>query len=476
MIRATLLTMFVSTGCLAEPHVTPAPPKLDGDAPDLAQRIAAAKANVLADTCFQTEQDASVCDWGDFAYDPSQFAMTQSTNEAILIVDGFSELPFRAIRYQNRLKGFFRVGEGGEFSPVSFSWHAPVVLHETLRGFADPDLIPAESLRELGGPLTDVYGPYALNAGHGSYVFSILVEANPRQPIVILDHLRYDKFALEEFCDGSGTDASISRLREKSRVVAANLQWLMAEQNVRFVNVSAGESLDTMRELWTSRCRGIRPSDSILRKKLNAYAPIVEALYKTPGVFAAQASINASNSQDFPFDYPSPSYPNRVLAGFFTTLNSGLDEKGRKDGTSSTTLSGWPGRQNVDIYLNSGVQPNRPFRYNTTPLLQVDSFGVDIYPITQTTTSWIAPLALSRFIHLRYERFGAEEMSDDLISRIRSEMTPGECPEQPESNCAYQDPLKHGQIEAVRLGYRALEYVEPDSQQSTLSRRMEYSQ
>jgi len=299
------------------------------------------------------------------------------------------------------------------------------------------------------------------------------VEANPRQPLVVLDHLSYDKFAREEFCDGSGSEDSLRRLRERSTLVAANLRRLMAEQRVRFVNVSAGESLDTMRELWTNRCAGARPGDDLLRAKLAAYTPIIDALYNTPGVFAAQAAINASNSQDFPFDFPSADYPNRLLAGYFTTLESGLDAGGQRDGSGTAALSGWPGRQNVDVYLNSGVQPSRPFRYNATPLLQVDGFGVDIFPITHTTTSWIAPLALSRFINLRYERFGTEAMSDALISRIRAELTPGGCSEQSSALCAYQDPLKHGQTEAVRLQYRAREYVEPDSQQSTSSRWME---
>ncbi|MFY0582274.1 hypothetical protein ACN28S_55560 [Cystobacter fuscus] len=120
MIRSILLSMSVATACNAAPHVPPSPEPDGGGAPELAQRIATAKANILADTCFQTEQDDSVCHWGDFPYDPSQFSMTPSTNEAILIVDSFSTLPPRAIRYQNRLKGFFRVGQGERSPPPPF--------------------------------------------------------------------------------------------------------------------------------------------------------------------------------------------------------------------------------------------------------------------------------------------------------------------------------------------------------------------
>jgi|SRR6218665_1245932 len=479
MFRPFLLTsvasFFVSTtACSAEPR--PLQPEDAGlPSQSLKDRIAARKAQVEADTCFQTAPDDSVCDWGDFPFDPNEFSMAENTGEAILIIDDFPELPPRAIRYKNRLKGFYRADSGGGLSPVAFSWHAPVVLHETLSEFASPDFIPAEWLRPLGAPVENVYVNYSFQgAGHGNYVFSALVESNPHQPIVVLDQLKYSQFALTEFCDASGTSDSISRLRARSQRVADSLRQFMSAHNVRFVNVSAGESLETMRGRWAQSCGGATPSDSLLRKKLNAYEPIVDALYNTPGVFAAQASIDASNVQDNPFDFPLAKYPNRLLVGFFTSLESGLDASGR----GSSSLTGWPARQTVDLYLNSGVLPSRPFNYNATPLLQVNVFGVDIFPITRTTTSWITPLALSRFIHLRYgdSRFSGHAMSNALIQDIRGVMVPGGCSAQPNGRCAYQDPLKHGQLEVVRLGYRDTEYLEPLSQQSMSSRWMEHSQ
>src|SRR6218665_3373607 len=307
MFRPFLLTsvasFFVSTtACSAEPR--PLQPEDAGlPSQSLKDRIAARKAQVEADTCFQTAPDDSVCDWGDFPFDPNEFSMAENTGEAILIISDFPELPPRAIRYKNRLKGFYRADSGGGLSPVAFSWHAPVVLHETLSEFASPDFIPAEWLRPLGA----------------------LVESNPHQPIVVLDQLKYSQFALTEFCDASGTSDSISRLRARSQRVADSLRQFMSAHNVRFVNVSAGESLETMRGRWAQSCGGATPSDSLLRKKLNAYEPIVDALYNTPGVFAAQASIVASNVQDNPFDFPLAKYPNRLLVGFFTSLESGLD-------------------------------------------------------------------------------------------------------------------------------------------------------
>lgn len=427
--------------------------------PVLKGRLESARAAIESDGCFREEPDVSSCAWGDFAFDPGQFAMGQDTGEAILIVDDFPALPPRAIRYKNRIQGYFRVEPQGVVGPVSFSWRAPVTLFQTLGSFATPDFHPAEQLRELREPLASTYGFHeAGNAGHGSFVLSLLVEANPHHPLVLLDTLSFRSFALEELCDASGTPEALHRLRAKAEGVAAQLRGLMGAQRVRFVNLSSGVTLESMREEWTAACGPMRPDDTVMRDKLGAYAPIYDALFNTPGVFAAQAAINAANRQDNPFDLPSEAFPNRLRVGFFTALDSGLGPDGRGP---SSRIEGWPGRSNVDLYVNTGVLPSRPFAHNSTPLLQVDGFGVDIHPITFTTTSWVAPLALSRFIHARSTHFADTEMSDALIQEVLSKLVPRGCDDLPEQRCIYQDPLLHGQTEAVRLNYRPREYVEP---------------
>ncbi|ADO73523.1 hypothetical protein [Stigmatella aurantiaca] len=463
MYRSCLLTPLVFSLCLVGcggeedgflPHEEPS--ESIGEL-TLSEQIDSAllAINNYKNFCSQTP-GAPLCQSQANRFEPNQFSMSPHTGEAILIVDDFSQLPLRAIRYKNRLKGFFRAQAGGNIQPVQFDWNTPATFFTVLTRFAAPDLIPAESLRRLSGPLNEVFGYLNdQNFGHGSIVFSLLIEANPRQPVVVLDRPTLPGIAPEEFCDASAE--SHPALLQKSEHVASELVRIMTEHNVRFVNVSFGETFETIRDSWRRACVGNLPSDSILREKLAAYKPILKALSKTPGVFAAQSAINASNAQDFPYDYPSQEYPNRVLAGYFTALTSGLDEQGRGN---SGALVGWPQRQNVDLYLNSGVLAQRPFPYNQTPLLQVDGFGTDIYPITTTATSWIAPLALSRFIHLRYSSFGNETMNDQLIEKIRARMVPVACGN-PKTACVFQDPLLHGQVEAVRLGYRTRLYQEP---------------
>ncbi|WP_226993926.1 hypothetical protein [Myxococcus hansupus] len=297
--------------------------------PVVANLIDSVKADILADTCF-LQQDVSHCSWGEFGFNPGRFSMARSTGEAILIVDDFPSLPPRVMRYHNRIKGYYRVGQNGTVAAVPFSWRAPTTLFHALDAFALPDFVPAESLRPLSQPLRDLFGFYDVgNIGHGSFVLSLLIETNPHQPIVLMDLIRMHGYALEDLCDASGSPESLARLSSKSHQVADELRRVMALHNVRFVNLSAGETLLTLRQQWASSCGGHVPHDDILRAKLNAYTPVADALFNTPGVFAAQAAINASNPQDFPFDFPSPAFPNRMLVGYFTVLDSGLDESGR---------------------------------------------------------------------------------------------------------------------------------------------------
>jgi hypothetical protein len=456
----TGLLLGVLGACDTAPVDEEAAPDMAPVDPALAARIEAAKEAILADRCFQERADGAGCAWGDFAYEPSAFAMRQDTREAVLVIDDFPGLPTWSIRYQNRLKGYYRVDTEGRLGAARFSWHAPVTLHQTLQGFASADFRPVEALRELREPLAAVYGAHLSNhATHGSFVLSLLVEANPHQPLVLVDSLGFHRFAPDAFCDGSGSPESLALLRQKAEAVADSLRGLMAEHRVRFVNLSSGVTLASVRAEWSQHCQGPLPEKEVLREKLLAYAPIYEALFRTPGVFTAQSAIDAVSPEANPFDLAAPgAYPNRLRVGFFTALASGLNAKGMGP---HPALGGWPAPANVDLYVNTGVLPERPFPHNRTPWLQVDAFGVDLLPITFSTTSWAAPLALSRFIHARSSTFADEPMSDALIARIKEWMVPVGCEELPGALCSYQDPLRYGQTEAVRLRYRPREYVAP---------------
>ncbi|AKQ69212.1 hypothetical protein A176_006124 [Myxococcus hansupus] len=446
-------------GCGETPQEPPPPLPRAPDA-ELLESIAAAAERVRSDTCFREREDVSTCAWVASTHEPAlDFAMTDSTGEAILIADDFRFVSPLMLRYRNRLRGVLRTTDDGTVATTQLTWHVPLRFHEVMTSFSGPDFIPAEWLRALRIPVDETYGArLGSGATHGNFVFALLVEANPQQPIVLWDDHGFRDVPLDAFCDTTGTPEALEPLREHARRKADSLRAYLDMYNVRFINYSRGTTVHTLRELWEHRCQAPAPANAVLLAKLKTEEPVLEVLFGSPGVFAAHAAGDVNSPEESPFDFPSERFPNRLRIGFFATLESGLDAMGRGP---LEGLRGWPGPQAVDVYLNSGVAPVRPFAYSPTPLLHASDFGMDVIPITHTSTSWIAPLGLSRFIHLRESLHGGQPLTNERVASLIDAMVPRACAGQPEGRCQYQDPLLHGQTEAMRLGYRPVEYVVP---------------
>lgn len=435
----------------APPAAPPAPPPSGGLDPALER----AKAAIAADTCFAQAQ-TSGCNWTEHAYAPREFAMERSSGEAIMIVDEFATLPLRAYRFRNRIKAYYRVAPGG-LAAATGGWRLPTVLAQVLDQYSGPGHVAAQPLGPLSSAIAARYPVLDLDStGHGSYVFSVLVDSNPHQPLVLVHGINLAEAAPADYCDASGSPDAQARLLVASQTVADKLRAVMAEHNVRFINYSQGHSLQVLAENWPKVCKTAVPAEPVLRAKLAAYGPMYKVLFATPGVITAHAGADGNSALDFPYDQASPEWPNRLRVGFFTSLKSGLDPEGRGDISS---LTAWPDGGRADIYVNTGVMPARPYAFGDTPLLQVDPYGVGLFPISAPTTSWVTPLALTRLINLRYSRFEGQAMNDTLVQQVLSGAVPQGCAGQPDGRCRFQDPLLHGQVEAVRLGYRPLRYT-----------------
>lgn len=415
--------------------------------PSLQLRIDQAVARISGDTCF-SQSDTSGCQWANYSVGSGHFDMAPSTGEAILIIDSFGEGVYpHLLRYRNRILGFYRAS-GDAVVAENLSMRLPKQLGDSLLSFAGPEFIPSVLLAEVGRAASAAYRNVPLLfLGHGGIVFGHLVELAPEQPLVLLDMTGFLGL-LPTLCNGPD-EAAMSAARAHFTALAASLRTTMRAHNVRFINASFGDSLQTISADWSRTCNAPVPSAQVLRQLLHLYDPIYDALFNTEGVVAAHAATNLGNAEDFPFDQPSAAYPNRVRNGFFSSLSSGLDAEGRG---AVRKVEQFPRDGNADVYLNWACEP---FVGCATPHYEMaGAFGLNAFSVVVMSSSYVNPLGLGRLIHLRYSNHGGEPLTNELIGTLRQELTPQLCGTDGAHPCVYQDPITHRQLEVYRRNYR----------------------
>ena len=206
------------------PSPTPTPPATKGP---LADRIAAARVEMLADTCFQGGVTTG-CSFTDQPYRASDFAMEPNSSEALLIIDDLPRLPDSAIRFRKRIKGYYRLGAGGTIGTAATTWHVPTSLWNALDRFSYAEYDPTEQLRSVAEAAYRAYPGLPLaNAGHGATVFRLIADTNPAQPLVLLDKIDLVDIARNDYCDASGSAAAQARLTGAAQTAADAIVAMM---------------------------------------------------------------------------------------------------------------------------------------------------------------------------------------------------------------------------------------------------------
>lgn len=455
MVRARFLLLFsaylvLGCGDPAGADGPDAPPPADAGQPpppSLEDRIEGAVERITADTCF-AQDDTSGCDWADYDVGPTHVDMAVSTGEAILVIDSLGEGLFpQLVRYRNRILGVYRVN-GDAIEAQSVTAHLPKQLGDALLSFAGPEFIPASLLGAVGDAASTAYGKLnLLFLGHGGIIFGHIVELAPEQPLVLLELSGFVGL-LPSLCTGVD-EPSLAAARAHFTAIASSLRQLMARHNVRFVNASFGDTVETTATDWTRTCKSAVPSTEVLRQLLHLYDPIYDALFNTDGVITANAAANLGDPLDFPFDQPIPQYRNRVRVGFISSLASGLDELGRG---AVQKAEQFPRNGDADVYLNWDCET---FGGCADPHYEMAGlFGLGTVAVTLMSTSYVNPLGLGRLINLRYANHGGEPMSNGLIQTLEQELTPSLCGDDGAKPCVYQDPIPHHQLEVYRQHYR----------------------
>lgn len=432
----------------------------DREHDDVPTRVAAAVKYLKGDTCFQS-QDASHCDWQDVVLDWKAFE-PQKSNDAILIIDSFQEhLMFMGlIRFQNRVKGLYQVSSitSNQYDLQAPVEHMPRRLAEVLANLAGPGFVASTQLLDVANAVYDVYHRHLSGfLGHGGAVFGHLVDLVPENPIVLVD-LVNGGYPPDVWCHTLDA-AALQKARVRSSALADSLRKIITDNNVRYINVSSGATADNLADKWRQSCGDAAvPSTEELRALFDTINPFYDVLFNTEGVVAAHAAIAISDPVDFPFDQASSDFPNQVRTGFFSSPASGLDGEGR--GNLVNVAQYPPNAADADVFLNWGCDhgPYGPHPGQcATPHFELSAdFGLAVGTDLVMQTSWIAPLAVARLVNLKDSRHASENWSNELVARMKQELTPRACGLDGSSICQYQDPFAHAaeQLEVYRLGYK----------------------
>jgi len=405
---------------------------------------------------------SSACDTVivDFATE-ARPARESRSEQVILIIDD-QGLEFPAVsRYRSRVLQAVRLnnttGLYEHYSPqvVMPRFVRDLFTHiDTFAGSDNqPTFIPAVWLRQLSQGVSNINSDfsdiYAVN--HGDMPFLYLLEHNPEARFVIAQTPTFFTAFKAEFCA-----ADSSALRAKIATAAAMFKDNVLDQyGVRYVSYSGGFSLATLRNRWTSLCQTLIPEAS-LPALLDALRPFYEVLFNTEGVMGFQASGINMSIEEYPLD-TDVHFHNRVRVGDYTNLDSQLPEDGVIGHREPPALiaSRQNSRRWIDLLINFGIEPVRPWQPNQTALAETNILGLDSYPITSIQPSWATPVALSQAIYIKNIQYPDDPLTDAVIIAIKDQLTPMGCTFYPEDEgrCKVQDPLLHRQQELFRLNY-----------------------
>ena len=430
--------------------------------------------------CETDNNNDAACEKVSVKFSDGEFSQKKSEpNQTILILD--THLEFSAtVRYRSRVKaafkqdvtGYYQQNDVVDYDPT---FQLPTFVVDTLKeidNFTDENqqarFIPAAWLTPLFTVFDELYpnSNYQEFDGHGVTPFTYLLEHNPLAELVIAPQPQFFKHRTDLFCypnkieDGQNT-TNLQRLTEHISDVSTDFKKnVLDKQGVEYINYSGGYTLASIGSHWTEYCSSPQPSTEVKKALLDTVRPFYEMLFNSQNVFGFQATdINMSvdnNALDI-----DKSYINRMLVGGFSSLDSKLPSTGTINDIAAPALESNRdnSKQWIDVFINFGIIPIRPFPYNKTPVMQTDILGLDSFPITSMQPSWACPVALSRAINIKNTEFPDSMLDDLVIEQIKEKMAPQTCNysnwelSDYEGKCKMQDPLLWRQHEVYRLNY-----------------------
>lgn len=432
--------------------------------------VAQEKARIEAIDCRQSQ--TGVCEpLKDIRFSQGQVVNAKlRPDQTILLADSGLAHP-SVLRYRSRVLAFYRLNEAsGRFEasdpliPETPRWGAELL--RAIDGFQyrytdaagapaqRPVFVPAPWLAELR-PLLREHRDFAsaYRAQHGLPVLGHLAEHNPEAGFVMVDQIfgPFLKAHRTAFCakDAQGLEQAADRM-------AGSLRELMQSHGVDYVNLSAGADRESLAEAWTQqKCEGSASAAELDRLVL-AFRPVYGALFESPGVLGVQAAGVLMSPQSHGLDVLA--LRNRVRVSSFQADRTALPADGVTGGQRPLVREDLAqDRSWVDVFVNGGqIGLDFPPEHGSSPPLYANGlYSMSMGPLSSASTSYSAPLVLSRLIQLKQRRAPDAALDDALIQRLRQDLTPSGCSWAPEDAgvCKLQDPSWHRQQRLFEQGW-----------------------
>jgi hypothetical protein len=400
-------------------------------------------------------------------------------DQTILLIDS-GVAHAATLRYRARMLGYYRVSDRtglvephDPVIPATPRWGAELLRaldgfhYRDAAGQQRPAHVPAAWLSELQ-PLLRGPRDFAMldRVAHGNMVLAQLVEASPQAGFVVLDPMPFD--ALLRAHRAAVCAKDWAALEQGVQRMAQSLRTVMQAHGVDYVNLSGGLDSSNLPDSWAPlACNGALTAADAQGLML-AFRPLYATLFDAPDALGVQAAGVALTAASHPLETMPMSH--RVLVSFFHPGATQLPADGITGAQRPAVLEpNADDRRWVDVFLSTGMQDgNFPPVVNTAPPLTTDAvYGLDLRPLSHATTSWSAPQAVNRLIHLKRQL--APDMAPELpldaalMQRMKSALTPPGCTWAADDGgrCKLQDPAWHRQQEQFRQGWLPLDWRWP---------------
>lgn len=248
---------------------------------------------------------------------------------------------------------------------------------------------------------------------HGHLIQSYIAENAPNSAFMLAN---YPYPPREDLCE-----KNTEKLQDFYQSAGDSLAQMIRTQDVRFINLSAGETIKTIGLEFNHKCPGNSLSHSEAEQILAAASRFYKAIASVNTALLVQAGMVSSGSfsvQDYNIDCDTASYPNRIRVGFYFDPNSSAPISGGSwDEFGASVPAGVANaKQCLDIFVNSGHAkdyPHQPGEFAS----RVTGLGLGEYDFPIIATSFAAPIATTGLLRIaeKFDNLPAQKLVENMV-------------------------------------------------------------